>query len=50
MAYAKPYTSESAGRKALHAFLHTDNRHRHHSAIGGPPAGRVPDLAGQNWP
>ena len=47
-AYAKPYTSENARRKALPSFLHTYNHHRHHSAIGGPPADRVPNLSGQN--
>ncbi|PRX18168.1 hypothetical protein CLV67_1021, partial [Actinoplanes italicus] len=29
-------------------FLHTYNHHRHHTAIGGPPANRVPNLSGQN--
>jgi transposase InsO family protein len=47
-AYAKPYTSEHARRKALPHFLHTYNHHRHHTAIGGPPANRVPNLSGQN--
>ncbi|BEL02091.1 IS481 family transposase [Actinoplanes sichuanensis] len=47
-AYAKPYTSENARRKALPRFLHTYNHHRHHTAIGGPPANRVPNLSGQN--
>ena len=47
-AYAKPYTSENARRRALPAFLHTYNHHRHHTAIGGPPASRVPNLSGQN--
>jgi transposase InsO family protein len=47
-AYAKAYTSENSRRKALPRFLHTYNHHRHHSAIGGPPADRVPNLSGQN--
>jgi transposase InsO family protein len=47
-AYAKPYTSETARRKALPRWLHTYNHHRHHTAIGGPPANRVPNLSGQN--
>jgi transposase InsO family protein len=47
-AYNKAYTSENARRKALPRFLHTYNHHRHHSAIGGPPANRVPNLCGQN--
>ncbi|GAB7044618.1 hypothetical protein JCM9533A_84690 [Catenuloplanes niger JCM 9533] len=46
-AYAKPYTSETARRKALPGWLHTYNHHRHHTAIGGPPASRVPNLSGQ---
>jgi transposase InsO family protein len=47
-AYAKPYPSENARRQALPDFLHTYNHHRHHTAIGGPPASRVPNLSGQN--
>jgi hypothetical protein len=47
-AYAKPYPSEDTLRKALPAFWHTYNDHRHRTAIGGPPASRVPNLAGQN--
>ncbi|MFI5497408.1 IS481 family transposase, partial [Actinoplanes sp. NPDC051859] len=47
-AYAKAYTSENARRRALPRFLHTYNHHRHHTAIGGPPASRVPNLSGQN--
>jgi transposase InsO family protein len=47
-AYARPYTSENAKRKALPAWLHTYNHHRHHTALGGPPASRVPNLSGQN--
>jgi hypothetical protein len=30
----------------LPAFLHTYNNHRHDTAIGGPPASRVPNLSG----
>jgi transposase InsO family protein len=47
-AYAKPYTSEQSRRRALPAWLHTYNHHRHHTAIGGPPADRVLNLSGQN--
>ncbi|SNY56338.1 IS481 family transposase [Paractinoplanes atraurantiacus] len=47
-AYAKANTSENARRKALPRFPHTYNHHRHHTAIGGPPADRVPNLSGQN--
>lgn len=47
-AYAKPYPSETARRAALPAWLHHYNNHRHHTALGGPPATRVPNLPGQN--
>ncbi len=47
-AYAKAYSSENARRRALPRFLHTYNHHRHPTAIGGPPASRVPNLSGQN--
>jgi transposase InsO family protein len=47
-AYARPYPSESARRAALPVWLHAYNNHRHHTALGGPPASRVPNLAGQN--
>jgi len=47
-AYARPYRSEKARRAALPAWLHTYNNHRHHTALGGPPASRVPNLSGQN--
>jgi transposase InsO family protein len=47
-AYAKPYSSETARRAALPAWLHHYNNHRSHTALGGPPASRVPNLSGQN--
>lgn len=47
-AYAKPYQSETARRAALPAWLHAYNNHRHHTALGGPPSSRVPNLSGQN--
>ena len=47
-AYARPYRSESERRAALPAWLHHYNHHRHHTALGGPPASRVPNLSGQN--
>jgi transposase InsO family protein len=47
-AYAKAYPSETARRAALPTWLHGYNHHRHHSALGGPPASRVPNLSGQN--
>jgi transposase InsO family protein len=48
-AYAKAYSSESARRAALPAWLHHyNNTHRNHTALAGPPASRVPNLSGQN--
>ena len=47
-AYARPYRSETERRAALPAWLHHYNHHRHHTALGGPPANRVPNLCGQN--
>ena len=47
-AYAQPYPSETARRAALPTWLHYYNHHRGHTAIGGPPATRVPNLTGQN--
>ena len=41
------YLSESACRKALPAWLHEDNHHRPHSAIGKvPPITRLTNLPG----
>ena len=46
-AYARPYSSETARRRALPAWLHLYNHHRHHTALGGlPPASRVTNLSG----
>ena len=47
-AYARPYRSEAARTRALANWLHMYNHHRHHTAIGGPPASRVNNLVGQN--
>jgi transposase InsO family protein len=48
-AYARPYTSEQARRKALPAFLHHYNHHRPHTAIGGlPPITRLTNVPGQH--
>jgi transposase InsO family protein len=47
-AYARPYRSESARTRALDAWLHVYNHHRHHTAIGGPPISCVNNLIGQN--
>jgi len=47
-AYARPYSSEEARRRALPKWLHVYNHHRHHTALGGlPPASRVTNLTGQ---
>jgi transposase InsO family protein len=47
-AYARLWKSEAARARALDRFLHRYNHHRHHTAIGGPPASRVNNLAGHN--
>lgn len=47
-AYARPYRSEAARTRALAAWLHLYNHHRHHTAVGGPPVSRVNNLVGQN--
>lgn len=46
-AYAEAYPNETARRAALPGWLHHYNHHRGHTAIGGPPATRVPNLTGQ---
>jgi transposase InsO family protein len=47
-AYAHPYPTDTARAATLPNWLHSYNHHRHHTAIGCPPANRVPNLAGQN--
>jgi transposase InsO family protein len=47
-AYARLWTSEASRRRALDSWLHRYNHHRHHTAIGGPPASRVNNLPGYN--
>ena len=47
-AYARLWKSDAARARTLDRFVHRDNHHRHHTAIGGPPASRVTNLAGQN--
>jgi transposase InsO family protein len=47
-AYARLWRSEAARARGLDRFLHRYNHHRHHTAIGGPPASRVTNLAGHN--
>jgi transposase len=47
-AFKRFYASESARRKALPAWLHEYNHHRHHTAIGNhPPISRLTNLTGQ---
>lgn len=45
-AYARPWSSDGQRTRALTAWLHRYNHHRHHTAIGGPPMNRVRNLAG----
>ena len=47
-AYAEAYPNETTRRAALPGWLHHYNHHRGHTAIGGPPATRVPNLTGPN--
>jgi transposase InsO family protein len=47
-AYARLWRSETSRARALAPWLHRYNHHRHHTAIGGPPASRINNLAGQN--
>ena len=47
-AYAQLWKSERSRARALDRFLHRYNHHRHHTAIGGPPASSVNNLPGYN--
>lgn len=47
-AYARLWRSERSRTRALDGWLHRYNHHRHHTAIGGPPASRVTNLSGDN--
>jgi transposase InsO family protein len=47
-AYARLWKSDAARARALDRFMHRYNHHRHHTAIDGPPASRVTNLAGHN--
>ena len=47
-AYARLWRSDAARARALDPWLHRYNHHRHHTAISGPPASRINNLAGQN--
>jgi transposase InsO family protein len=45
-AYARTWTSEGQRNRRLAPWLHIYNHHRHHTAIGGPPASRVGNVIG----
>jgi transposase InsO family protein len=45
-AYARTWTSDGQRTRALARWLHIYNHHRHHTAIGGSPIGRVSNLPG----
>jgi transposase InsO family protein len=45
-AYVRVYTSNAQRTRALDRWLHTYNHHRHHTAIGGLPVGRVGNVSG----
>ena len=47
-AYARLWRSDASRARTLDRWLHRYNHHRHHTAIGGPPASRVTNLAGHN--
>jgi transposase InsO family protein len=47
-AYAQPWHSDGQRTRALTTWLHLYNHHRHHTAIAGPPIGRVSNLTGHN--
>ena len=42
--YARRFRSESERRIRLKRWVHDYNRHRHHTAVGGPPASRANNL------
>jgi transposase InsO family protein len=47
-AYTRTWRSDAARARTLDRWLHRYNHHRHHTAIGGPPASRVNNLASYN--
>jgi transposase InsO family protein len=48
-AYKKLFRSEDIRRAALEGWLHQDNHHRPHSALGGlPPISRLDNLSGHH--
>ena len=42
--YAKRFRSENERRIRLKRWIHNYNCHRHHTAVGGPPASRANNL------
>ena len=46
-AYSQLWTSDADRAATLDDWLHNYNHHRHHTAIGGPPASAVTNLASQ---
>jgi transposase InsO family protein len=42
------WTSDASRVRALDPWLHRNNNHRHHTAIGGPPFPRVTNLPSYN--
>jgi len=47
-AYVRFYGSEAERAGTLKGFLHADNHHRFHTAVGGPPASRVNNVPGDH--
>jgi transposase InsO family protein len=47
-AYARLWKSDASRARTLDHWLHRYNHHRYHTAIGGPPASRVTNLASYN--
>ena len=47
-AYVRPYDSEAERAGTLDGVQHADNHHRYHTAVGGPPLGRVNNVAGHH--
>jgi transposase InsO family protein len=45
-AYIQSWRSDAQRTRQLDRWLHIYNHHRHHTAIGGPPVGRVGNLTG----
>ncbi len=44
--YARTWTREAQRVRGLARWLHIYNYHRYHTAIGGPPIGRVRNVSG----